>query len=75
MQTTYSNVYYFLPSTTDSIKEINTHMGYVHSSPIDICESTFEVEDGVKFDPSKLDYECPEKQKITKTVVKILKKS
>ena len=42
--------------------------------PIDIPENTLEVKDNVQFDPSKLDYECLEKVKITKAVVKILKK-
>ena len=67
-------MYYFLPSTTDRIEEINRHMGSVHLPPIDVPEKKFEVEDGVKFGPSKLDYECPEKEKITKAAVKVLKK-
>ena len=69
LQTTYSNVYYFLPSTTDRLEEINRHMGSVNLSPIDISEKTLEVEDGVQFDNSKLDYECPEKENITRAVV------
>lgn len=73
LQTTYSNVCYFLPSTTDRIEEINRHMRSVHLSLIDIPENTFEAEDGVKFDPSQLDCKYPEKQKITKAVVKMLK--
>ena len=74
LQTTYSNVYYFLPSTTDKVEEINKHMESINLLPIDIPEKTFEVEDNVQFDPSKLDYEYPEKEKITRAVVKILKK-
>ena len=74
LQTTYSNVYYFLLSTTDRGEEINRHMGSVQLSPIDISEKTFEIEDNVQSDPSKLDYECPEKEKITRGVVKMLKK-
>ena len=73
LQTTYSNVYYFLPSTTDRVEEINRHMGSVHLSPINISEKTFEIEDNFQSDPSKLEYECPEK--ITRAVVKMLKKS
>ena len=49
-------------------------MGSINLTPIDIPENTFEVEDNVQFDPSKLDYECKEKEKITKAVVKMLKK-
>ena len=74
LQTTYSNIHYFLPSTTDRVEEINRHMGPINLLPIDIPEKTFEVEDNVQFDPSKLDYECPEKEKITGAVVKMLKK-
>ena len=49
-------------------------MGSINLLPIDIQEKRFEVEDNVHFDPSKLDYECPEKKKITQAVVKMLKK-
>ena len=49
-------------------------MGSINLTPIDIPENTFEVEDNVQFDPSKLYYECKKKEKITKGVVKILKK-
>ena len=50
-------------------------MGSVHLSPIGISEKTFEVEENVLFDPLKLDFVCPEKEKIAKAVVKMLKKS
>ena len=50
-------------------------MGSVNLTSIDIPENTFEVEDNVQFHPSKLDYECLEKEKITKAVVKMLKKT
>ena len=43
-------------------------MGSVTLSPIDISKKTFEE------DPSKLDFESPEKEKIAKAVVKMLKK-
>ena len=49
-------------------------MGSAHLSPIDISEKTFEIEENVSFDPSKLNFECPEKEKIAKAVVKMLKK-
>ena len=39
-------------------------MGPINLLPIDIPEKTFEVEDNVQFDPSKLDFECPEKEKL-----------
>ena len=50
-------------------------MGSVNLSPIDNPEKTFEVEDNIQFGSSKLNYECPEQEKITKAVVKIHKKS
>ena len=58
LQTTFSEVYYFLPSTTDRSEEINKHLGCVNLSPIDILENTFETENNVAFAPSKLDINC-----------------
>ena len=49
-------------------------MGSVNVLPIDIPEHSFKVEQGVQFDPWKLDYNNPEKEKITQVVVKMLKK-
>ena len=47
-------------------------MGSLNILPIDIPEHTFEIEEGVQFDPSKLDYDCPGKEKIAKAVVKMI---
>ena len=74
LQTTYSNVYYFLPSTTDRSEGINRHLGSVNLSPIDIPENSFETRSNISFDPSKLDIYCPEKQVMTDAVVKMLRK-
>ena len=49
-------------------------MESVNLSPIDISEKKFEVEENVSFDPLKLNFECPEKEKIARAVVKMLKK-
>ena len=68
----FSNLYYFLPSINDMVEKINRHMGSINLTPIDIPENTFEVEYNVQFDPSKLDYECKKKEKITKAAVKML---
>ena len=73
LQTNFSRRYYFLPSITDRVKEINRHMGSLNLLPIDISEETFEV-DGVRFDPSKLDYDNPDKEKMAQAVMKVLKK-
>ena len=42
--------------------------------PIDMPYNSFEVDGNVNFDPSKLDYENLDKVKMTKAVVKALKK-
>ena len=59
-----SNVYFFLPPTTDRVEDINIYMGSVNLLPIEIVESSFETEENVSFDPSKLDTSCPEKKSL-----------
>ena len=54
LSTEFSKVCFFLPSITDRIGKINRNMGSVNFVPIDILEDTFEVENGVEFDPYKL---------------------
>ena len=49
-------------------------MGSVNLSPIDVLENTFEAENNVTFDPSKLDIKCPEKEVMTQAVVRMLQK-
>ena len=75
LQSTFSNLYFFLPSTTVRVEDINQYVGSVNLSPIDMLEKTFVVEENISFDPLKLDFECPEKEKIAKAVVKMLKKN
>ena len=43
-------------------------------SPIDITENTFETENNISFDPAKLNIYCPEKELMSKALVKMLKK-
>ena len=74
LQTTFSKVNYFLLSTTDRSEEINRHLGSVNLSPIDVPENTFETENNVALDPSKLDMNCPEKEVMTQAAVRILQK-
>ena len=74
LETDSSEIFYFLPSTTDTVEEINRHMGSVNLYPIDMPYNSFEVNENVNFDPSKLDYENPNKAKMTEAVVKALKK-
>ena len=74
LQTTYSNIFYFLPSTTNRSEEINRYLGSVNLSLIDIPVNTFETKENVSFDPSKLDFACPEKEVMSRAVVKMLKK-
>ena len=68
-QTTYSNLYYFLPSTTNRSKEINRYLGFINLS-----ETAFETKQNVSFDPSKLEFNCQEKEIMTGAVAKMLKK-
>ena len=49
-------------------------MGSVHLFPIDIPEDSFEVEKNFEFDPSKLDFKNPEKEKMKEAVLKQLLK-
>ena len=61
---------FFLPSTTDRIEEINRYVNSVNLIPIDIDPSAF----GKNFDPSKLDFENEDKQKMKDSVLKVLRK-
>ena len=49
-------------------------MGSVNLVPIDILEDSFEIEEGIQFDPSKIDYENSEKEIMRKAVLKVLQK-
>ena len=51
------------PSITDRSESINQHMNSVNLTPIDIPKKTFEVEDNLAFDSSKLDISCDKKKK------------
>ena len=48
--------------------------GFVNLLPVDISEESFEVEGRVKFDPSKLDYDNPDREKMREAVLKMFKK-
>ena len=63
LNTKFSGLYLFLLSITDRVGDINRHKGSVNLLPVDISEDTFEVKGGVRFDPSKLDYDNPDKKK------------
>ena len=58
-----------MPSITERIEDINRYMSSARLLPIDIPEDTFEF-DGVQFDPSKLDYDNPDKEKMTQAVAR-----
>ena len=73
LNTSFSKIYLFLPSITDRIEDVNRHMGFVNLTSIDVTEDNFEVEGDIPFDPSKLDYENPDKEKM-RQAVKMLKK-
>ena len=62
-----------MPSITDRSELINQHMNSVNLIPIDISEKTFEIEDGVAFDSSKLDISWNEKKLMANAFLKMLK--
>ena len=50
-----SNVYCFLPSTTDRAEKVNRYFNSVKLSPMDVSEESFNIkENGIFFDLSKL---------------------
>ena len=53
--TEFLRTYFFHPSATDRIEDINRYMNSVNLILIDISQNEFEAE-GRNFDPSKLDF-------------------
>ena len=47
-------------------------MWSVNLIPIDISEDSFEEEGEIAFDPSKLDYDNPDREKMRQDVMKVL---
>ena len=74
LQTTYSNLHYFLLFTTDRSEKINRYLGYVNISTVNISEATFETKENVSFDTSKLGFSCQEKEIMNDAVAKMLNK-
>ena len=72
LDTRSSEIFHFLLSITDRVEDINRHKGSVNLYPIDVPYNSSEVEDAVKFNQSKLDYEDPDKQKMTEAVARML---
>lgn len=64
LNTKFSEVFFFLLSITDRIEEINRYVGSVNLLQIGITKETFGVDEKIVFDPSKLDYSNPDKEKI-----------
>ena len=56
-ETDFSNVFFFLPSTTDRIEDVNRYLGPVNLNPIYTEFSEFDL----NFEPSRLDYAGPQK--------------
>ena len=73
-QTNRSHVHFYLLCTKDRIEKINRHLGSINLMPVDKVEENFEVEGNVAFDPSKLHYENPDTEKISKAFFKMLKR-
>ena len=74
LNTKFSRFYLLLLSITDRTEDINRHMGSVNLLPVDISAGIFEVETEVKFDPFKLDYDNPDREKMGEAVFKMFKK-
>ena len=70
VETEFSNIFFFLPSTVDRIEDINKYLGSVNFNAVDVDISEF----GQNFDPSKLDFNNPERENIRKSVLKVLQK-
>ena len=68
-----SKIYFFLPSATDRIEEINRYMNSVNLIPIHIYQNEFEVDSG-NLDLSNVDFDNPDKQKTREAVLRVLKK-
>ena len=67
----HSNIYFFLPSTTDGSEKHNQYMESVRLWSIDVEPSDF----GENFDPSKLDQVNDEdREKTRECVLKVLRK-
>ena len=73
-QTTFSNLYYFLPSTTHRVKDRNRHRGSINLLPIDIPEKTFEVEEMLNLTLQSLITIAQKRKKLLRLWVKMLKK-
>ena len=56
-------------STTDRSEEINRHIHSLNSSPTDIPEKSFEIEDNAPFDLSKVDIYFPENKVMAEAVM------
>ena len=71
LQTIFSNIFCFLPSTTDR-SEYLVYLVSVNLLLIDCPVSSFETKENVAFDPSKLDFANRQKEIMTEAVVEML---
>ena len=55
-------------------EEINHQLGSVNLYPTDIPYNSFEIDEKVILEPSKLKHNNPDKAKITEAVIKMLEK-
>ena len=70
----FSQFYFFLPSVTDRLEEINQYLNNVSISPIDIKQGKLNVwSAGSNFNPAKLDLYGEQKKVMTEAVVACLK--
>ena len=74
LSTKFPGLYLLFPSITNRVEDINRHRGSFNLLPVDISEETFGVEEEVKFDPFKLAYDNPDREKMREAVLKMFKK-
>lgn len=67
----FSNIFLFLPSSTERIEENNQYKNSVKLWPVDIDPS----ESGDNFDLWKIDFENVDREKIKESALKVLRKA
>ena len=69
----YSNLFYFLPSTTDQSEEIKKYLNNVSITPTDISQDQLNTWADTVFNPEELDLFGMNKTIMANAVIKCLK--
>ena len=73
VENNYSNLYYFLPSITDRLEEINKYLNNVSVTPINISQNQSNTWAETDFNPAELDLFGMNKTIMYNAVIKCLK--